>query len=168
MPSCNRALDWIMGVSLDRRYFGVQAAVDSLHYRRLLRRLVVDEAHCVSQWGHDFRPDYLKLGALRRRWAGVACIAVTATATRRVVEDITAALALRSPVAVFKAQCFRPNLFYDVKMKELLDDVFADIVRFAFAALGCSAERAAATAAIDDVKWVRPPPHGVNRTSVAV
>lgn len=72
-------------------------------FLRLLRAclvslLVVDEAHCISQWGHDFRPDYMKLGRLRRELNDPPCLALTATATSRVQADICERLALRDPL----------------------------------------------------------------------
>ena len=71
-------------------------------FLRLLRSLwvsllVVDEAHCISQWGHDFRPDYLKIGRLRRELTNPPCLALTATATARVQTDLCQRLALREP-----------------------------------------------------------------------
>jgi superfamily II DNA helicase RecQ len=59
-----------------------------LNKKKLLNYFVIDEAHCVSQWGHDFRTDYLKLGSLKEKLVDVPCIALTATATPKVVEDI--------------------------------------------------------------------------------
>lgn len=64
----------------------------------LISLLVVDEAHCISQWGHDFRPDYLKLGRLRRELNDPPCLALTATATSRVQADICERLALCDPL----------------------------------------------------------------------
>lgn len=62
-----------------------------------LARFVIDEVHCVSQWGHDFRPDYKKLSMLKERFPGVPIIALTATATQRVRSDILHQLRLQSP-----------------------------------------------------------------------
>src|SRR4051812_10517879 len=59
--------------------------------------LAVDEAHCISEWGHDFRPDYARIGLARRRLGGPACIALTATATDLVRRDIADQLDLRDP-----------------------------------------------------------------------
>ncbi|MGC4096935.1 MAG: ATP-dependent DNA helicase RecQ [Nitrospira sp.] len=59
--------------------------------------LVVDEAHCISHWGHDFRPDYLKIGRLRRELTNPPCLALTATATTRVQTDLCQRLSLRDP-----------------------------------------------------------------------
>ena len=93
---------------------GFQKVLGSLHKRKLLAFFVVDEAHCVSQWGHDFRPDYLKLGSLRLQFSDVPWIALTATATPHVQADVLTSLQLRKPTAIFKTDCYRPNLFYDV------------------------------------------------------
>ena len=74
---------------------------------------VVDEAHCVSQWGHDFRPEYFRLGEVARRLGATSIFAATATATPRVAGDIVRRLGLRDPVRI--ATGFeRPNLSYDV------------------------------------------------------
>ena len=64
----------------------------------LISLLVIDEAHCISQWGHDFRPDYMKLGQLRQQLNNLPCLALTATATPRVQDDICDRLALRDPL----------------------------------------------------------------------
>ncbi|XP_060077639.1 ATP-dependent DNA helicase Q5-like isoform X2 [Ylistrum balloti] len=116
---------------------GFRTIVQSLIKKKLLRYLVVDEAHCVSQWGHDFRPDYLKLGQLRRKMPGIPCIALTATATSEVVTDIEKQLQLKAPVKKFKSSCFRPNLFYDVAMKEVIGNPYEDLNKFARTALNC-------------------------------
>jgi ATP-dependent DNA helicase RecQ len=78
---------------------------------------VVDEAHCVSEWGHDFRPEYRQLATLRQRFAGVPVWAFTATATERVRHDIVQQLALREP-AIHVASFNRSNLFYAVRPKD--------------------------------------------------
>lgn len=93
---------------------GFAKALESLKRRELVSYFVVDEAHCVSEWGHDFRPDYLKLGQLRQQFDKVPWVAATATATPHVQQDILDQLALHKPVSIFKNKCHRPNLFYDV------------------------------------------------------
>ena len=79
-----------------------------------VKLLAIDEAHCISEWGHDFRPDYARLGHFRRRLGNPATIALTATATDRVRRDIVAQLALNDP-KILVAGFARPNLFYEVK-----------------------------------------------------
>lgn len=75
--------------------------------------LVVDEAHCISQWGYDFRPAYLKIAQFRERFPQFPCIALTATATPKVIEDIQANLNFKSG-ALFKKSFRRPELSYNV------------------------------------------------------
>jgi ATP-dependent DNA helicase RecQ len=79
-----------------------------------VKLLAVDEAHCISEWGHDFRPDYAKLGYFRHLLGNPTTIALTATATDRVRRDIIEQLALREP-KTFITGFERPNLFYEVQ-----------------------------------------------------
>jgi ATP-dependent DNA helicase RecQ len=76
----------------------------------------IDEAHCVSEWGHDFRPDYLSLSLIPKVFPGVPIAAFTATATQKVQEDIIVKIGLRAPFIV-RASFNRQNLFYEVKPK---------------------------------------------------
>jgi ATP-dependent DNA helicase RecQ len=76
-------------------------------------RFVVDEAHCISEWGHDFRPEYRRIASLRERFPTLPFCAFTATATARVRDDVVAQLGLRRP-AIHIASFDRPNLTYRV------------------------------------------------------
>lgn len=87
----------------------------------------IDEAHCVSQWGHDFRPDYRQLRQLRQRFPQAPLMALTATATERVRQDIQEQLDLRDPI-VQVASFDRPNLYYEVRPKD--KRAYADLRRF--------------------------------------
>ena len=89
--------------------------------------IAVDEAHCISQWGHDFRPEYRQIGALRSRFPGVALHAYTATATARVRRDIAAQLQLREPVELV-GSFDRPNLVYRVLPRASLKRQLQDIL----------------------------------------
>lgn len=90
---------------------------DHLHSSHQLARIVIDEAHCVSQWGHDFRPSYLMLGKLRDRYPDVPWMALTATASSKVVEDIQKQLSFKN-VKKYVMSNFRSNIYYDVFFKE--------------------------------------------------
>ncbi len=81
--------------------------------RRPVSFLAIDEAHCISQWGHDFRPEYRQLAALRTCWPDISLHAFTATATERVRRDIVTQLALRAPLELV-GSFDRPNLVYRV------------------------------------------------------
>jgi ATP-dependent DNA helicase RecQ len=92
-----------------------------------VQRIAVDEAHCVSEWGHDFRPEYRRLRSLRERYPHVPVLAVTATATGRVRGDIERFLSLREPRR-FVGSFNRPNLRYDVFEKR---DAFKQLLAVA-------------------------------------
>jgi len=84
--------------------------------RGAISLFAIDEAHCVSQWGHDFRPDYLALSALHERWPSVPRIALTATATRATKAEIASRLNLES-ARHFVASFDRPNIRYRIEPK---------------------------------------------------
>ena len=89
--------------------------------------IAVDEAHCISQWGHDFRPEYRQLARLRDRWPGVSLHAYTATATARVRKDIIAQLGLRD-AAELVGSFDRPNLIYRVLARSSLKAQILDVL----------------------------------------
>ncbi len=93
------------------------AELDKLHARNRLGRFVIDEAHCACQWGHDFRPDYAKLGKLKSHFPSIPIIAVTATASDRVRDDVCEILRIRQDYQFFRSTFRRPNLIYSVVPK---------------------------------------------------
>lgn len=92
----------------------VLGRLEALYRERRICLFAVDEAHCISRWGHDFRASYLELGCLRRRFPSVPLMALTATATARVREEIVDSLGLRSPHVCVNS-FYRPNLAYSVR-----------------------------------------------------
>ena len=123
-------------IFIDFLFVLLQDILAHLYKHKQLSYFVVDEAHCVSQWGHDFRPDYLKLGKLREKYKDIPCIALTATATTQVQKDIYDQLSLREPVEKFKTSCFRPNLFYDVVYQDCIPDAESELALYAVEWLG--------------------------------
>lgn len=108
-------------------------AFHDLHRRKKLARIVIDEAHCVSQWGHDFRPDYKLLGEVRGKFPGVPVMALTATATENVKVDVIHNLGIHN-CEVLSQSFNRPNLTYEVrskgKAKDVLDSIASTIKTF--------------------------------------
>lgn len=116
----DEVLQRLLSGKLDLLYLAPERFILS-HFREILGQVqlsmaVIDEAHCISEWGHDFRPDYLSLSDLVTLFAGIPVAAFTATATTRVQQDILDKLALRNPLIV-RASFDRPNLLYDVRFK---------------------------------------------------
>jgi len=99
--------------------------LDDLRSRDRLSLFAIDEAHCVSQWGHDFRPEYIRLGMLAERYPGVRRIALTATADGRTREEISARLRLEGAKR-FVASFDRPNIRYRVVEKTEAKAQFLD------------------------------------------
>ena len=89
--------------------------------------VAIDEAHCISEWGHDFRPEYRNLKNIIQKIGDVPIIGLTATATPKVQEDVLKNLGI-SDAKTFKASFNRPNLFYEVRPKT--KDIEKDIIRF--------------------------------------
>jgi ATP-dependent DNA helicase RecQ len=102
------------------------AILDSLSERGLLSLFAIDEAHCVSQWGHDFREDYLGLSALHERYPQVPRVALTATADTHTRADIVERLALQG-AELFVSSFDRPNIRYTIAEKT---DPKAQLLRF--------------------------------------
>ncbi|KAI1711382.1 DEAD/DEAH box helicase domain-containing protein [Ditylenchus destructor] len=103
---------------------------------KILKLIAIDEIHCVSQWGHDFRPDYKFLNILKRQFKGVPILGLTATATANVLEDVKATIGIQGATTL-RASFNRPNLFYEVRpkpagQKETLEEL-ARVIRQEFA-----------------------------------
>lgn len=88
----------------------------TLYEKKMLKYLAIDEAHCISTWGHDFRSEYLRISMFRELFPKLPILAVTATATHRVVDDIRTFLNLSNPKIV-RCNFDRPNLFLDIKQQ---------------------------------------------------
>ncbi|KAJ4990783.1 ATP-dependent helicase SGS1 [Stagonosporopsis vannaccii] len=105
------------------------SAFQRLYNKGHLARIVIDEAHCVSQWGHDFRPDYKALGNVVRQFPGVPIMALTATATQLVRADVRSNLGIENG-RMFSQSFNRPNLSYEVLPKgKGMVNTFAELIK---------------------------------------
>ncbi|EEF42467.1 ATP-dependent DNA helicase Q-like 2 [Ricinus communis] len=109
-------------VSKSKRFM---SKLEKCHHRGHLSIIAIDEAHCCSQWGHDFRPDYKNLGILKIQFPNVPVLALTATATQKVQYDLMEMLHIPKCVR-FVSTVNRPNLFYMVREKSSVGKVVID------------------------------------------
>ncbi|EGF83667.1 hypothetical protein BATDEDRAFT_85181 [Batrachochytrium dendrobatidis JAM81] len=108
-----------------------RATMQKINKAGMLSRIVVDEAHCISEWGHDFRDDYRKLSYWKDTYPTIPIMALTATAIASVQADIVKQLHLDTSLNTFISSFNRPNLHYEVRFKPLdTNDPFNDIIKF--------------------------------------
>lgn len=103
----------------------LMSRLEKAYHAQLLSRIAVDEVHCCSQWGHDFRPDYKLLGILKRQFPKVPLLGLTATATSSVLKDCQKILCVPQPITL-TASFNRKNLFYEVRIKNSNNDASID------------------------------------------
>ena len=104
--------------------------LDALKYANI-SLFVVDEAHCISQWGHDFRPDYSKLGEIRKKLGTPPCLALTATATTEVIADIKTSLYITTSSKEYISSIDRPNIAISIEKVEFIDEKVDRVIQLA-------------------------------------
>lgn len=108
---------------------GLLSLMDYLAAIKKIDRFVIDEVHCVSHWGQDFRKDYLHLDFLKDKYPTVPLLCLTATATIKVKDDITKRLKIDKDYAFFQSSFNRPNLIYEIRDKKQFKNVNDDLVQ---------------------------------------
>jgi ATP-dependent DNA helicase RecQ len=128
----DRLLDNCVYGEIKFLYLSPERLVSDLAIARIrqmnVNLIAVDEAHCISQWGYDFRPPYLEIAKIREFFPKVPVLALTATATPEVVSDIQEKLAFKE-AQVFQSSFSRPNLAYIVRASEAKEDQLIDILQ---------------------------------------
>ena len=102
--------------------------LDELYKQNAIDRFVVDEVHCMSQWGQDFRKDYQELKMLKTKYKTVPILALTATATIKVKDDVCHRLRMHD-LQCFQSSFNRPNLYYEVRKKKTLQHMEKDMLK---------------------------------------
>ena len=105
----------------------LMTVLDELYSANKIDRFVIDEVHCVSHWGQDFRKDYLHLNILKQRFPKVPILGLTATATQKVKDDMAYRLGIKSTVYYFQSSFNRPNLVYEIRDKKSLKSIDQDL-----------------------------------------
>ena len=123
---CRLKLLYITPEMLNKSTF-MQSLLPRLHQSKQLARFIIDEAHCLSSWGHDFRPDYKALSFMKRDFPDIPIMALTATANSKVRRDVISILGLRN-AKMIKQSFNRPNLIYSVF--ERTANFFDEVVSF--------------------------------------
>eukprot|EP00301_Raphidiophrys_heterophryoidea_P023194 c7143_g1_i1.p1 GENE.c7143_g1_i1~~c7143_g1_i1.p1 ORF type:complete len:862 (-),score=215.89 c7143_g1_i1:53-2545(-) len=108
------------------RFFKI---LNDLRLSGQLSMVAVDEAHCISEWGHEFRPAYRKIGQIRDMLQGVPLVATTATANATVKKDIVSQLKLQNP-GMYMASFDRPEIYYSVAYKDHVPSLYAHLIKF--------------------------------------
>lgn len=106
----------------------IMSVIDFLYSHGKIDRFVIDEVHCVSHWGQDFRKDYLNLDMLKKRFPTVPLLCLTATATIKVKIDILDRLGIADKVVSLQSSFNRPNLVYEIRAKKDFKDMNEDLV----------------------------------------
>ena len=101
--------------------------VETLYEMKKIDRFVIDEVHCVSHWGQDFRKDYLNLNILKKKFPTVPLLGLTATATIKVKDDIVSRLGIKNDVVCFQSSFNRPNLLYEIRHKKDIKNIEHDL-----------------------------------------
>ena len=114
--------------SVSPERLGAEGFADTLRHVEV-SLIVVDEAHCISQWGYDFRPSYLRIAQLRKIFPKAPVLALTASATPEVATDIRCRLEFRPGAQTFRATFARPNISYIVRRVEHKEDMLLRVLR---------------------------------------
>ena len=102
--------------------------LSELYNQGLFKRIVIDEAHCVSQWGRDFRPDYLELKKIKINFPNVAILALTATAPQKIRDDVINQLSMKNTL-YFQLSYNRPNLYLEIRKKKQFMNPIEDVAK---------------------------------------